>query len=327
MAAVLLSGSIGELNSPGPAPDPEPADAEHLQAYIDVTEAMHARWSALDAECDPDQIFALLYLVTTAKVGDLVVADHFEDNGFLVEWDQDFAQRYFDAYDAYHSGAPTPDAWRIAFEHAESGTSTVTEDLLLGMNAHVNYDLAHSTYAMGLPQDGKKDEFDRVNDAFWNVGGPVGEEMAARYDASQGGDDSGDEGADPTGEATVEVLISWRENAWANAVLLAQAEGNPVATAAVEAKIASESTAIAEALRNDNGDTATDRVAYCQASGHPPLAADLGGPGYGDDWIDDAPDRLICHHPGTEHERTLRVNGDAWAAHRDHGDAEGACED
>lgn len=323
--SVLLAGSIGSLNSPGPAPDPIHASQSDLEAYIDVTEAMHARWQALDAACDPDAIFALLYLVTTAKVGDLVAASHFADNPFLVEWDQDFASRYFDAYDAHHAGRQAPEPWQKAFDHAASGRSTVTEDLLLGMNAHVNYDLAFSAYHMGLPQNGLKDEFDRVNDAFWNVVVPVGDEMGARYDPGQARDGSGELG--PFDYAVVELLISWRENAWNNAVLLAQAP-DPLTFAAVEAKIESEANTIAQGFLNDNGDTATGRVAYCEASGHPPLDASLGGPGYGDDWVSQVEEPgsfLVCHAPGRSDQKEMTVNEHAWHAHDHHGDERGAC--
>ena len=322
---VLLAGSIGSLNSPGPAPDPIHAAQSDFDAYIGVTEAMHARWQVLDAACDPDAIFALLYLITTAKVGDLVAASHFADNPFLVEWDQDFAQRYFDAFDAHHAGGAAPEPWQKAFDHAASGRSTVTEDLLLGMNAHVNYDLAFSAYEMGLPQNGQKADFDRVNDAFWNVVVPVGDEMGARYDPSQARDGSGELG--PFDYGVVELLISWRENAWNNAVLLAHA-GDPLTFAAVEAKIESEANAIAQGLLNDNGDTSADRRAYCEASGHPPLAASLGGPGYGDDWVSqvEEPDSfLICHAPGRPGQRSMTVSEHSWHGHGHHGDHKGAC--
>lgn len=325
LVAVLFAGSLGSLNSPGAAPDPVHATSSDLDAYIGVTEEMHARWQSLDAACDPDAVFALLYLVTTAKVGDLVATSHFADNPFLVAWDEEFASRYFAAFDAHHAGGTAPEPWRKAFDHAASGRSTVTEDLLLGMNAHVNYDLAFSAHAMGLPQNGQKADFDRVNDAFWNVVVPVGDEMGARYDPSMSRDGRGEPG--PLDYAVVELLISWRENAWNNAVLLSEAK-DPVAFAAVEAKITSEASAVADGIIRDNGDTSAERVAYCQSSGHPPLDASLGGPGYGDDWVSQVAEPggfLVCHAPGRSDQRTMTVDERSWPAHENRGAERGAC--
>lgn len=326
--SVLLAGSIESLNSPGAAPNPIHGSQADFDDYVGVTDEMHNRWAALDQACDNDAIFGLLYLITTAKVGDLVAASHFADNPFLVEWDMDFANRYFVAYDAHHQGTGSvPEPWLKAFQHAETGTSTVTEDLLLGMSAHVNYDLAYSAYAMGLPQNGLKADYDRVNDAFWNVIVPIGDEMGARYDPSQARDS---DGVGPMDYPVVELLISWRENAWYNAQLLAAAEGDPIAFAAAEAKILSEANGVADGLISSNQgvDTTAERTAYCHESGHPALHSSNGGPGYGDDWVSqvaEPTEYLVCHKPGSGNQKTMTVNEHARAGHENHGDTEGAC--
>ncbi len=325
VVSVLLVGSLASLNSPGSATDPIVASHDDLQAYVNVTEEMHGRWQALDAACDPDAIFGLLYLITTGAVGDLVAADHFEDNPYLVAWDADFAQRYFDAYDAYHNGQPTPEPWRIAFEHADSGKSTVGEDLLLGMNAHVNYDLAFSAYTMQLPQMGQKDEYDRVNDAFWNVPIPQGNEFDRRYEAGQQRDPESN--LSTADEATVELLISWREAAWYNAVQLANAP-NDAARQLVADRIERDAAAVAWGIAQNDEDTTAGRVAYCEASGHPPLPAALGGPGYGDEWFEadfEVGKFMICHAPGTAGQKQIHGNDHSWKGHSRHGDHKGAC--
>ncbi len=321
--SVLLIGSLAFVNSPGAAVDPIKAERQDLLDYIAVSNDMHERWQALDAVCDPDAVFSLLYLITTAAVGDLVAANHFEDNPYLVEWDRDFADRYFAAYDAYHSGAWTPEPWRIAFEHADSGNSTVGEDLLLGMNAHVNYDLAFSAYAMQLPQMGQKDEYDRVNDAFWNVVVPSGNEFGARYDP---GSARSSQELTEEDQATVELLISWREAAWVNAVALAAAPTD-WARQAVANNIEATAGAIARGLAQNDNDTTVDRVAYCHNSGHPPLADDLGGAGYGLEWLEDhnTVTFWICHRPGTSAQETILSNDHSWTGHAHHGDTRGAC--
>ncbi len=292
-----------------------------MEAYIGVTTALHDLWVVLDATCDPDAIFALLYLITTAQMGYLLADSHFEDNPYLVTWDADFASRYLWAYEVHHAGGAAPEPWRIAFAHAASGTSNATQDLFAGVSAHVNFDLAHSTYDMQYPQQGRKDDFDRVNDGFSSVMAGAYDQLGARYDASLGRDANA---TSPLDDVVVSALITWRDNAWNNAASLAAAP-NPTTFAAIEATIEAEAIAAGTAFTQSHGDTSAQRTAYCHASGHPPLPAHLGGPGYGNDWL--APggeDFLICHQHGPG-QRTMTVNDHSWGAHEAHGDSRRAC--
>ncbi|MFZ5814229.1 MAG: DUF5995 family protein [Bacillota bacterium] len=52
-----------------------------------------------------------------------------------------FAQMYFDALHAFDQGRPTPPAWRLAFETAAGRRAFLLEDVVLGVNAHINSDL------------------------------------------------------------------------------------------------------------------------------------------------------------------------------------------
>ncbi len=328
MLATLLIGSLAsDLNSPGPADDPIAPTLDDLRAYQQVTIDMHDRWVALDAACDEDAIFALLYLITTGAVGDLVAAHHFADNPMLVEWDRDFAQRYFDAYDAYHAGEATPEPWRLAFEHADAPNSSVTTNMLLGMNAHVNYDLSLSAYTMELPQRGLKADYDRVNDAFWNVPIPLGNEFGKRYDGGAQRDPN--DNLTMADEGTVELLISWREAAWGNAVALA-ATPDDLTRSLVHDSIEAEAASVAAGLIAADGGDGGAFQARCQASGHPPLPAEYGGDGYGDWWFSPGPPPradvfAICHKPGSADEQTMKANEYSWKGHEHHGDHKGAC--
>ncbi len=52
-----------------------------------------------------------------------------------------FANRYFSALGAYFAGKQTPRSWSVAFEAASTARATIVQHLLLGVNAHINYDL------------------------------------------------------------------------------------------------------------------------------------------------------------------------------------------
>ncbi len=319
--ALFLSATLVTAHSPGPATDPIPAATQDLQDYIGVTVALHDLWVDLDAACDPDAVFALLYLITTAEMGYMVADSYFEDNPALVAWDADFASRYLWAHETHHAGGEAPEPWVLAFEHADSGNSTAFQDLFAGVSAHVNYDLSRSTYHMQYPQEGRKDDFDRVNDGFGGVMAGAYDQLGARYDPSLGRDGNG---TSPLDDVVVAALVSWRDNAWLNAQALADAP-DQTTFHAIEATIEAEAITAGTAFTQPSGATAAERTAYCQASGNPPQPAHLGGPGYGDEWIrGSGEDFLICHAPGAN-QRTMTVDEHSWGAHEAHGDARGNC--
>jgi len=81
------------------------------------------------------------YLRTTEAVGEAVASGSFEDPEWVERWDVTFAELYLTAYDADRGGGggSVPRPWRLAFA-APAGLPALRH-VLLGINAHVNYDL------------------------------------------------------------------------------------------------------------------------------------------------------------------------------------------
>jgi hypothetical protein len=115
---------------------------------IDVVLArMEQTLAPLLAGGDPMRYFLGTYLRTTAAVGAAVADGRFEDPDWVQEWDVVFADLYLDALDAFRAdpdGAPRP--WRVAF--AAAAELPPLAHVLLGMNAHINYDLPQSLLAV-----------------------------------------------------------------------------------------------------------------------------------------------------------------------------------
>lgn len=122
---------------------------------------MVVRWSALDAVCSPNAPFALLYLnITNQSI--VAIQNGYFDNGdrLVCVTCQDhttdicqidfillFARRYLNAYDNYYVNNVKPSGpWNEAFRYADSGRSSVLENLNQGINAHINYDLGIIVY-------------------------------------------------------------------------------------------------------------------------------------------------------------------------------------
>jgi len=79
-----------------------------------------------------------------------VDADEFEDPEWVEQWDVVFAQLYVDALDAHLSGGMPSRPWRLAFD-ADPRLPPLRH-VLLGINAHVNYDLPQALIAV-IPEE------------------------------------------------------------------------------------------------------------------------------------------------------------------------------
>jgi Family of unknown function (DUF5995) len=96
----------------------------------------------LDTARPPQRrIFLATYLRTTVAVSDAVAAADFEDPDWVSHWDAEFAELYLIAHDADQDGrdADVPRPWRLAFSAPPE--LAPLRHVLLGINAHVNYDL------------------------------------------------------------------------------------------------------------------------------------------------------------------------------------------
>ncbi len=202
----------------------------------------NGRFRPLARACDHDAIFALTYLRTTEEYYRAATTPgFFEDVNFVNHEDAVFARYYFDAYDAWHRGdvAATPPAWRVALAAGDAKSAQGNGNVLLGISAHINRDLAFVLWDIGLVKpDGtsRKADHDKVNEFLNRVA--FYSEAHRRFDPSlpQDGETPG----------AINLVIGWREQAWRNAERLAAAEHDPVQLALVKQSI--ESFAHNEAL-------------------------------------------------------------------------------
>lgn len=88
--------------------------------------------------------FASLYLRTTLQIRSEIRRDRFEDGARMERFGAHFANRYLAARYRYRwrdHGEPTQ-AWRLAFDRENEPGHLVLQYLMLGMNTHINLDLA-----------------------------------------------------------------------------------------------------------------------------------------------------------------------------------------
>ena len=123
-----------------------PADVAALLARM--TELL----GSLEDDGDPARFFLGTYLRTTQAVAAALDAGTFEDVDWVARWDVDFAGLYLDALDAYRADPGRPAApWRLAL--GAKPALPPEAHVLLGMNAHINFDLPQSLVRVIGPED------------------------------------------------------------------------------------------------------------------------------------------------------------------------------
>jgi hypothetical protein len=267
------SSLLPGLSLPYDVTSPDDCVAGRTQCIDKVVREMTKRFDPLASSCDHDAIFALIYLRVTEEYRRTIETPmFFDDTPFVNHEDVIFARYYFAAHDAWRAGriAEVPPAWRVAFDAARDRSVSANGNLLLGINAHVQRDLPFVLYSVGLVKpDGtsRKPDHDRVNQILNRVTDDVIAEIARRFDPTI------DDANLPTALddfVLFQTVVSWRETAWRNAELLAQAP-SPDARGQIAQEIENYAALQASAIRTATqypplmgGSTARDL--YC--AGH-----------------------------------------------------------
>src|SRR5215472_9455154 len=112
-----------------------------------LIERMRQLLEPLEAAGDPKRIFHGTYLRTTVAVAEEIRRPGgFADPEWTERWDVAFADLYLDALEQLQAGEQPSRPWAVAFGAGRA--LPVLNRLLLGMNAHINYDLPQALLAV-----------------------------------------------------------------------------------------------------------------------------------------------------------------------------------
>lgn len=175
----------------------------------------------LNARGDRRAIFATIYAVQVRSMDrELAQPGRYQDPEWMRKMSLDFAQRYFDAFDAYERGErkAVPACWLTAFDHARAAEGPAVNDLLLSMNAHINHDLPLSVAANGAETSHHAD-FTLFNQALKasidEVQSLLVENFMKSPDSITQALDNAFGGLDEWGTGI--MIQQWRRRAWKNA--------------------------------------------------------------------------------------------------------------
>jgi hypothetical protein len=109
--------------------------------------------------------FAALYHGVTISVKEAIAAGRFDDGPRMERLDVTFANRYLTALGQFRRGEAPSRCWSVAFDAAMRWRPLILQQLLLGMNAHINFDLgiAAATTCPGDELPGLRHDFDEIN--------------------------------------------------------------------------------------------------------------------------------------------------------------------
>ena len=140
-------------------PRPDPAILPLIVDPFESVADAHDRLTTLEATFrergDRRGAFLCVYARVTEAVGAAIGDGAFVDSEWVTDYLVTFADLYREALLAYETGdlVALPDPWQVAFETAERGDALVVQDVALGINAHVNYDLALALHRVGVGPD------------------------------------------------------------------------------------------------------------------------------------------------------------------------------
>ena len=189
---------------------------ERMQNLLQVWEEGH----------DARAIFLGCYTMMTRNTLEAIEAGEFRDPTWVFDWLEHFADYYFNALEAFDQSLENlAQPWRFAFDAAREPGTLVLQNLMLGINAHINYDLILALSDMlepdwqGLPEEQRQLRYQdhcTVNAIIARTVDAVQDEVVERYSPVT---NLADVLLGPVDEWLASRLIdAWRERVWRLAV-------------------------------------------------------------------------------------------------------------
>ncbi len=203
-----------------------------MSEKLTVTHRMDEMLSRWQQQQDRRASFLGCYSLMTKNMLQAIEAGRFIDAQWVGQLLNLFADYYFVALDKYEASEPeVPAVWRFVHDQTCNCSLNVIQDLLLGINAHINYDLVFTLVDMLAPE--------------WET--LTAEQRQARYVDHQTVNTVIAETIDTVQDTIIEVrspwldiidrvfgrldemllsrlISSWREDVWHDAVRILEAE-------------------------------------------------------------------------------------------------------
>ncbi len=151
-----------------------------LRALVARLDALQRRFERLH---DPRAAFTLVYRIITVSIDARLEGMGLADPGWLVRLAERFACRYFMAVEAADDGRSPGRVWEAVFA-AIGSRSSVLEDIVFPMTAHIVHDLPLALLDAGFDEPGlasRLHDYDRVNQVMEESIDHIRQHVTRRY--------------------------------------------------------------------------------------------------------------------------------------------------
>ncbi len=197
-----------------------------MQDHRPAVDRMVAVLTQWESAGDRRAIFLGCYTMMTRNMLAALDAGRFHDGPWVRALLEHFAGYYFDALAACEAGAPiAPAVWRRTFAAAGRPKTRALQNLLLGVNAHVNFDLTFAVVDMLAPEwaglseverEARYQDFCQVNRIIAETVDEVQDEVLERYAPAM---DLVDKLLGRLDEwIAARMITRWRDEVWRNVV-------------------------------------------------------------------------------------------------------------
>ncbi|SFR63480.1 hypothetical protein SAMN04488124_2906 [Halogeometricum limi] len=201
-----------------------------FESVADVRTRLDRLEERLRERNDRRAVFLTVYARMTREMQRGIEDGAFSDAAWMRAYVVSFAEYYRRAFSAFERGRfdAVPDPWRIAFGTAVTGDNLVVQDAFLGINAHINYDLALALCDVRIDPDrrGKYADHVGVDDVLLRLVDAQQDALTELYAPGIADVDAALGRFDET--VSYHALTEGRIQAWRIAVVLTDFEWLPV---------------------------------------------------------------------------------------------------
>ena len=191
----------------------------------DVIKQLSAFESICMADDDLRGVFATAYLHITKSIQTELAGNAFRDKEWVESYLIRFGNLYREALVYYENGQTEliPKSWKFSFDLAAQKEGLIIQHLLLGINAHINHDLAIALFDVKIDPDrvDKYADHTKINEILEQATDTLKKEVSVKYAPILKRLDR------KTGYVSDEVtnfsIPKARENAWSFAIALTRA--------------------------------------------------------------------------------------------------------
>ena len=157
----------------------------HQSRLLALALRLEERARQYEKQKDSRAVFTHTYALITRTLAEGIGQTGFHDAEWVTSLAEVFAGFYFQALDASDQNQLTPRVWSEVFRVLKTERTTVLEDLVFALTAHIVNDLPLSLQTVGLTdaqQVSHIRDFHRVNDILGNNIKRIEEDVLSRYE-------------------------------------------------------------------------------------------------------------------------------------------------